>query len=169
LLSNGDVMVAGGCSGGGGCNGNFPALSSTEFFDAQYGYWYAGPPMIQTRVFQSATLLASGDLLMTGGDKSYAAPATVSAELYTPTLLFANPRSGPAGQQVTVRGSGFYAGETVKLTWDSSQVLGHVRTSASGTFTARVTIPAALAGRHTLTAAGRRSFAGASTSFTVTG
>jgi N-acetylneuraminic acid mutarotase len=169
LLSNGDVMVAGGCSGAGGCNGNFPALSSTEFFDAQYGYWYAAPSMIQPRVFQSATLLASGDLLMTGGDKAYAAPGTVTAELYTPNLLFANPRSGPAGQQVTLTGSGFYAGETVKLTWDFGQLLGRVTTSAAGTFTAKVTIPAASPGQHTLTASGRRSFAGATAGFTVTG
>jgi Galactose oxidase, central domain/IPT/TIG domain len=170
LLPDGTVMVAGGCGGGAsGCNGNFPALASAEFFNAEYGYWSFAPSMTQPRVFADATLLANGDLLMTGGDPSYAARAQASAELYTPTLLAEHPSSGPAGTQVTLTGSGFYAGETVRLTWDSVQKLGHVTTSASGTFTATVTIPAAPAGQHTVTAIGRRSFAGATVTFTVTG
>jgi hypothetical protein len=170
LLPDGTVMVAGGCGGGAsGCNGNFPALASAEFFNAEYGYWQLAPSMIQRRVFATATLLANGDLLMMGGDKSYAAPANATAELFTPTLLSANPRSGPAETRVTLTGSGFYAGETVDLTWDSTQALGKVKTSAAGDFTATVTIPAAPAGQHTISAAGRRSFAGATVTLTVTG
>jgi hypothetical protein len=41
-------------------------------------------------------------------------------------------------------------------------------TSPSGTFTAKVTIPQARPGTHTLTAEGQRSLAGATATFTVT-
>ena len=46
-----------------------------------------------------------------------------------------NPASGPAGTQVAVTGSGFYAGETVTLYWDGGTVLGHAKTTATGSFT----------------------------------
>jgi hypothetical protein len=47
-------------------------------------------------------------------------------------------------------------------------VLGPAVTSASGTFTAKLTIPQASPGRHTLTAEGQRSLASATVTFTVT-
>ena len=57
----------------------------------------------------------------------------------------------------------------MKLSWDGSQVLARLETSASGTFASAVTIPQAAPGQHTLSALGQRSFASASTSVTVTG
>jgi IPT/TIG domain len=164
-------MVAGGCGtiGSSGCNGNFAALSSTEFFNAQYGYWSFGPSMTQPRVFAQAALLPDGDVLMTGGDPAYAQPATARAELYTPVLLSVNPTSGPAGSQVTVSGSAFYAGEGVTLVWDGGTVLGKVKADSSGAFSATIAIPAtATAGVHDISARGSRSFASADTTFTVT-
>jgi hypothetical protein len=74
------------------------------------------------------------------------------------------------GARVTVGGSGFYAGETVTIDLDgSSTVLGHVKTTAAGAFSTKITIPAATAGAHSVGVQGRRSFASASTTFTVTG
>ena len=126
--------------------------------------------MTQGRVFQAATLLADGDVLVAGGDARYSGPATTTAELYTPALVAVSPASGASGTQATVSGSGFYAGETVRLLWDSVTVLGHVRTNASGAFSTTVTVPqSSPAGASQIEVRGRRSFAGASATFTVTG
>jgi len=124
--------------------------------------------MTQGRVFQAATLLADGDVLVAGGDARYSGPATTTAELYTPALVAVSPTSGPSGTQVTLSGSGFYARETVKLIWDSVTGLGHVRTSTAGTFSTKVTIPQATPGTYQISAQVQRSFASASTTFTVT-
>ena len=80
-----------------------------------------------------------------------------------------NPASGPAGTKVTVTASGFYAGETVTLNWDGGTVLGHAKTTATGSFSATITIPTATAGAHVIAARGQRSFAGTNATFTVTG
>jgi hypothetical protein len=145
-------------------------LSSAEIYEpGQFGFFSPAAPMTQGRVFHAATLLASGDVLVAGGDTSYGGPATSTAEVYTPTLVSVHPSSGAPGAQVTVSGSGFYAGETVKLLWDSLTVLGHTKTSRTGTFSTKITIPQATAGTHQISGQGRRSFARANATFTVTG
>lgn len=167
LLTNGTVLVAGGCTAG--CD-NQPGLSDVELFNTEHGYFAQGAPMIVGRVFHTATLLPDGTVLVAGGDPRYGSSATSAAELFTPVLVSVSPASGTAGAQVTVAGSGFYAGESVTLTWDGVTVLGTVKTSASGSFSTNVTIPAtAKAGTHSLAAQGRRSFAAANGTFTVTG
>ena len=162
LLTTGTVMVTGGCTG---C-GHESALASTEFFGS--GFWTFGPSMTQPRVFQTATLLSSGDVLVAGGGTCYYCAGTDTAELFTPSLLSASPGRGPAGQRVTLTGSGFYAHEGVRLTLNGTQSLGHVVASATGSFTAPVTIPQVAPGRYTLYARGSRSFTNASAQFTVT-
>jgi (2Fe-2S) ferredoxin len=164
LLTNGLVLVTGGCSGG--C-GDEPALSSTEVYND--GFWYADTSMTQPRVFQTATLLPDGTVLVAGGGESYYGAGTATAELYTPTLLSVNPASGPAGTQLTVTGSGFYAHETATLYWNGeSPGIGHAKTSLSGTFTTKITIPPSPPGANTLAVRGNTSFAGATATFTVT-
>jgi hypothetical protein len=162
-LPDGTVLATGGCST---CS-NQPALASSEIFDGSF--WVPVNSMTQPRVFQTATLLPGGTVLAAGGGQSYDGAASSTAELFTPVLLAVTPGSGPAGTQVTVTGSGFYAGEPVTLLWDGASVLPRARTSATGTFSAKLTIPPATAGSHTLSARGQRSFAGASATFTVTG
>jgi Kelch motif/IPT/TIG domain len=164
LLRGGGVLVTGGCTGA--CYDGEGALSSTEIYAD--GYWGPGPDMTQPRTGQTATALAGGDVLVAGGEQAVIGQPTGTAELYTPPVLADSPASGPPGQQVTVAGRGFYAHEGVTLTWDGGPVLGRAVTSASGTFTAKLTIPPASPGRHTLTAEGRRSFASATATFTVT-
>lgn len=166
LLPNGHVLVTGGCTGG--CFSNQPGLSSAEeYFD---GFWVRVASMTQPRVFQTATLLPGGTILVTGGGKNPDRPATATAEFYTPTLMSLHPSSGPVGTQVAVTGSGFYAHETVVVSWNGGQaVLAHAKTSPSGTFATKITIPQSPTGAGTVSAQGSRSFAGASAMFTVTG
>ncbi len=165
LLPSGLVLMTGGCTGG--CPDSRPVVSGAEVYNS--GFWDPAAAMTQPRVFHAATLLANGDVLVAGGEATFEGPPSRTAELYTPTLLFAHPSRGAAGQRVTVSGGGFYARETVKLSWDGSQVLARLKTSASGTFAGVVTIPRAAPGQHTLSALGQRSFASAAASFTVTG
>jgi hypothetical protein len=165
LLPNGTFLVAGGCTGS--CFSDQPGLSSAEeYID---GFWVRVASMTQSRVFQTATLLPGGTILVAGGGKNADSRATATAEFYTPTLMSLNPASGPAGTQVTVTGSGFYAHETVTVIWPGQAVLAHVKTSPSGTFATKITIPQSPAGAGTVSVQGSRSFAGASATFTVTG
>jgi large repetitive protein len=165
LLPDGTVLVAGGCSGR--CD---RAVASAEVFSS--GGFLPTDSMTRPRVFQTATLLSDGDVLVAGGDRIPGGQATATAELYTPILASMHPDSGPAGTRVTVSGSGFYAGETVRVLWDDKTAIGRATSSASGTFTCKVTIPSAKPGTHVVLAAGNRSEragAAALTTFTVTG
>ena len=167
LLTDGIVLATGGCAGS--C-GTQPGLSSTEVYQPQEGFWFPITSMTQPRVFQTATLLPGGSVLVAGGGTSYDSAATSTAELFTPVLLSVHPARGPAGTKVTVSGSGFYAGEQVSVTWDSESVIGHARTNSSGAFSTAITVPqSSPAGSNEISVRGLRSFAGASTTFTVTG
>jgi N-acetylneuraminic acid mutarotase len=165
LLPDGTVLMAGGCSRR--CD---RAVGSAETF--AYGGFLRTDTMTRPRMDQTATLLADGDVLVAGGDRIPGGRATASAELYTPILASMHPDSGPAGSRVTVSGSGFYAGETVRVLWDNKTVIGHAASSAAGTFGTQVTIPAAKPGRYPVDAVGARSGStgnGGFTTFTVTG
>ena len=107
--------------------------------------------------------------MVAGGGKNFYSPPTATAEFYTTTLISLSPTSGPVGTQVTVTGSGFYAHEGAIVSWNGQAVLAHVKTSPSGTFVAKITIPQSPASARTVSAQGSRSFAGASAMFTVTG
>ncbi len=163
VLPDGTVLAADGCSS---C-GNQPALSSAEVFNN--GFWFPVHSMTQPRVFQTATALPGGSVLAAGGGPTYYAAGASTAEVFTPVVMSVNPASGPAGTQVTVTGSGLYAGETVTLYWDGLAVLGHAKTTATGSFRTTITIPQATAGAHVVAARGRHSFAGTNATFTVTG
>lgn len=164
LLPNGIPLLIGGCNT---CSIQ-PALANAEEFDASSGFWFPVNAMTQPRVFHTATLLNDGNVLVAGGGRSYDGAAVNTAELFTPVLLAVNPASGPAGAQVTVTGSGFFAGESVTLSFDFS-VIGHTKTTPAGTFSTTITVPQANAGPHTVFVQARRSFATATTTFTVTG
>src|SRR5215831_18754016 len=164
LLPGGTVLATGGCTGR--C-GHQPALASTEIYSS--GFWFPITSMTQPRVFQTATRLSNGQVLVAGGGKSFYSAGTPTAELFTPVLMSVHPTSGPVGTKVTVSGSGFYAGERVRLFWDSAEILARPTTTKTGTFTTTITIPQATAGAHQIAAQGQRSFAGANATFTVTG
>jgi hypothetical protein len=165
LLADGVVMVTGGCTAS--CT-NGELVATTEFYSETVGYWISGPSLTAPRYQHTATLLASGDVLIVGGDTVECCTATATAEAYTPTILRAVPGHGAAGQAITVSGRGFYAGEQVKVTWDFSKLLGSATTTSTGTFVLSTKVPStATAGTHTLAVSGQRSFAGAQLLFTV--
>jgi hypothetical protein len=78
LLSDGKVLVTGGLA-----NASTP-LSATELFDPSNGTFAATADMGAARAFHSATLLTSGEVLVTGGQGVDTGSGTVlaTAELY---------------------------------------------------------------------------------------
>jgi hypothetical protein len=141
--------------------------SSAEFYNPSYGYWYSAPSMTIPREQHSATLLEDGDVLVAGGDPSHCCTPTTAAEIYASALLTVSPSSGPVGQSMTLSGSGFYAGEKIRILWDYSPI-GFSTTSSTGSFVVHATVPPTTVGPHVLVASGERSGAAAQATFDVT-
>jgi Galactose oxidase, central domain/Kelch motif len=82
LLSNGQVLVAGG--GFGGDQGETP-YASAELYVPRVHRWIATGSMHTRRVGHTATLLHTGQVLVTGGSSGWIIdPRQLSAELYDP-------------------------------------------------------------------------------------
>jgi N-acetylneuraminic acid mutarotase len=84
LLSNGEVLVAGGKSTTG------TALASAELYNPTTGKWTATGSMTTARYSHSATLLSNGEVLVAGGilslnESTGLYVCTATAELYNPS------------------------------------------------------------------------------------
>jgi uncharacterized protein YjdB len=86
LLTNGDVVIAGGYSS---CGSSCTGEASTEFFDPVAGTFTAGQPVASALAGHTGTLLANGSALLIGGIN--AGVTLASDEWYQPTS------STPAG------------------------------------------------------------------------
>jgi hypothetical protein len=85
LLQNGKVLIAGGYNFGN--NNSLPTLSSAEIYDPAAGTFSATGSLATSRTSHSATLLASGKVLVAGGASTadgYTYTTIGSAELYDP-------------------------------------------------------------------------------------
>ena len=90
LLSNGEVLIAGGNSGG-------VTLASAELYDPTAGTYTATGSMRFAEAEQTATLLKSGNVLVAGGlDQSQSSPGSELYNFVTGTLtLDNNPMDNP--------------------------------------------------------------------------
>src|ERR1700716_2175569 len=96
-----------------------------------------------------------------------ALPITASAGRARAATVSVSPTAGPPTTKATATGSGFTAGETVTLTFDTSAA-GSAVTDSAGNFTQPVLVPkSAQPGSHTVQAAGQTSGLLASATFTV--
>src|SRR5207249_7546858 len=86
LLSNGEVLVAGGID----INGN--ATNTVELYDVSSGAWTASGSLNVKRSDHTATLLPNGKVLVAGGFVGN--DATNRAELYDPAFGTSAP-TGP--------------------------------------------------------------------------
>src|SRR5438552_3990491 len=82
LLSNGKLLIAGGCAGE---NGNSLGLASAELYNPATGTWTLTGSMTTARVGPTATLLPGGAVLVAGGIDVDQQILLGSAELYNPT------------------------------------------------------------------------------------
>lgn len=88
LLASGKVVVLGGSNV---VNGVYADLSSAEIYDPVANTWSSAPDMVQVRFGHTATRLASGLILVAGGD--YLDSENDSVELYgtlPPDEIFSN-------------------------------------------------------------------------------
>ena len=83
LLSNGQVLVAGGCTAY-DVNGCAAVTNKAEIYDPAAGTWKATGALRGSRHAMNATLLASGKVLVAGGATA-AMDAINSTEIYDPT------------------------------------------------------------------------------------
>ncbi len=79
LLENGQVLVTGGSDDGDLAS----TLASAELYDPVTGQWSATANLNRTRIFHTATLLADGKVLVTGG-YNWPPESLTSVELYDP-------------------------------------------------------------------------------------
>ena len=83
LLANGQVLVAGGCTAY-DANGCLSTTTKAEIYDPTSGTWKSTHALRAARHAMTATLLASGKVLVAGGATS-ASDALNSTEIYDPT------------------------------------------------------------------------------------
>ena len=108
------------------------------------------------------------EMLWQTGQSQSSAQAECSNTL--PASISISPSSGPAGTTVSVSGSNFAPGETVKVYLDtaSSTPIGQVTASSAGTFNTSVEVPATYGGAHRIHAVGQTSKKRNAQTFTVT-
>lgn len=98
-----------------------------------------------------ATLVA-----VLGVDSAAAAPSSTAP--YPPSTcasLAISTTTPYPGQTITLTGTNFAANEKISLKLDTGALLGTVTTSASGSFSTKVTIPNDASGNHTITVVSR--------------
>lgn len=135
LLANGKVLVAGGGNSGGGRPPFFGDGSATaELYDPATRVFTSTGSMATARVGQTATLLASGEVLIAGGLSS--ANFLATAELYNPaTGVF----TSTTGSMTTAR-----AGHTATILQDGRVLItgGFSDQTLAGVATAEIYDPA---------------------------
>ena len=166
LLRNGKVLFAGG-------GGFSTALGSAELYDPATGTFTPTGDMSTRRAFHTATLLADGRVLVTGGSlNGFPESATTSAEIYDPATGTFTPTGSMATARqdhtATLLGDGrvlIAAGYTGDFR--VGQTTAELYDPATGTFTATPTNLTTGRGQHTATALadGRVLIAGGFTQF----
>ena len=84
LLSSGKVLITGGSDGTLGYTPTTTLYASSETFDPSTGQFTAAGMMTTQRDWQTASLLASGKVLVAGGDES-ASQTNATADLFDPS------------------------------------------------------------------------------------
>lgn len=138
LLSNGQVLVAGGCTAY-NANGCSATTAKAEIYDPATGIWKATAAMHAARHAMNGTRLASGKVLVAGGATG-ASDALISSEIYDPSTRLwtvgakmVQPRSDYASVMLASGKVLFIGGENINgLSIRNAELYN----PASGTFTA---------------------------------
>jgi Galactose oxidase, central domain len=152
LLQNGQVLVAGGfqrlCSVVGACSNTL--LAAAELYNPATGQWTVTGSMSTARYEHTATLLANGEVLVTGGlaEGAEGTMSLASAELYNPStgkwsatgsMTVARTLPGAAllkNGEVLVAGGSTYSVCGTGCTSDEPIAAAELYNPSTGTFTA---------------------------------
>jgi hypothetical protein len=155
LLNNGKVLVSGGSSASVNGSTSMGALTSAEIYDPSTGTFSFTGSMTSTRVYQTATLLENGTVLIVGGTDS-SGNILSSAELYNPvtgTFSATGTMSAPRfGHTATLLASGkvlIAGGESVSNSTDVDLSSTELYDPTTGLFTVTGSL---LVGRESATA-----------------
>ena len=141
LLTNGDVVVAGGYSS---CGSSCTGEASTEFFDPVEGTFSSGQPVSTALAGHTGTLLANGNVLLIGGinagvtlasDEWYQPTSFTPAGLVSVTVAPASLFLAPGQTQQLVATGTFNDGSTQTLQsviWNSSNPSAAVISNSPG-------------------------------------
>jgi N-acetylneuraminic acid mutarotase len=127
LLSNGEVLVAGGDNGGGGPN--LKALPSAELYNLATSTWTLTGTMHAARFNHSATILGNGEVLVAGGDDGAGYCCLVNSSLSRSSSSY-TPNS-PMGVPHGIASAELYNPATGK--WSRTGRLHNARTSFTAT------------------------------------
>src|SRR5580704_16435901 len=111
VLQSGEALLAGGSRAGGSSAAETHGTTAVaETYEPARGTWSTTSPMLVPRVLHTATLLQSGEVLVTGGQTTNGA-GLASAELYEPRTRTWSGVSAPmlasrAGHTATLLPSG---------------------------------------------------------------
>ena len=133
-LANNTVLIA----AGGVFRGRyyFPT-ATTEIYDVLTGRFRATGSLNQWRMYQTASLLSSGQVMVVGGSDYYSIPSS-TAEVYTPLTLTISPLSLTFGLKQTGLTT---AAQTVAVTNVSHSTVTFTSIAASGDFAQTHTCP----------------------------
>jgi hypothetical protein len=98
---------------------------------------------------------------------------TATTTFFDPPAITLDPTSDPVGTTVTISGSGFHAGDTITVTFDSTPVSTDPTTVTAsnnpggGSFTCTFEVPPSSAGAHTVTASDTHSGSASATFIVV--
>ncbi len=138
-----------------GSTGGLDASSNDLFEAFNFNQTPLSPLVLQQRTCPTATPTPTPTPTATPTRVPTATPTSTPTAAY----LAVTPSTTSAGQTLTVKGAGYARSEQVKLYWDSTTTssVATAKTTSSGSFTTKLTVPALPAGAHTVIAVGQTS------------
>ena len=130
-------------------NGFSSSTTITIYFDsASVGTAYTDANGIFVSAVATVPETTRGSHMVRGYDTGYSPSLTYTVN----PRITVSPTNAAVGAQVTISGSGFSASSPVTFFIDDVSVSGGATTSASGSFSSPLTVPAVAGGSHTLKA-----------------
>lgn len=128
LLGDGKVLVAGGLPQN---NDPSPAYPYADIFDPSSNTWSPAPNMSQARAIHTATLLASGQVLVAGGVRQNCPCPTAqylsSVELYTPACTSADGNTCETNLTLSITGPSALSVANSQYSPNPFTIMGTVR------------------------------------------
>jgi hypothetical protein len=131
LLADGRVLVCGGSTPSGSLAQGYANNTSVEVYDPALNTWKPAAPMMTARAHHTATLLADGRVLVTGGEDDHYRPVA-TAEIYDPVIDAWTPSAATMASARSTQTATLLPGGQVLVAGGYDIVLGLLTPLASG-------------------------------------